>query len=310
MADAPCAVDIQQVSKSYGGQAVLSGLDLQLAAGESLALIGHNGAGKTSLLKLILGLSRPSCGVVQLWGHPAQERLAGIGFLPEVISFPGAMTGWEVLRFLARLKKQPTDQCTGLLEQMGLADAADRKIKTWSKGMRQRLGLAQALLGKPRLLILDEPTTGLDPDLRRDLYRIIHERQRQGTTIIIATHSLHQIDVRIDRVALLKRGRFLVQGGLHELCDRAGLENRVRLWTTPERADEIMEKFGARYSGEKIAGDQVTLHCRNADKITLLQGVIDAAGGALKDLEVHAPGLDELYHFHMQTPSSAEASDV
>ena len=177
------ALELNNISKTYGNNCVVSELNLAVAAGESLAIIGHNGAGKTTLMKLILGLTQPSSGSIRLWNNTlnAQRTAASYkpnGFLPETVAFNGGMTARHVLNFYARLKRQPPSQCDELLELVGLTAAAGRRISTYSKGMRQRLGLAQALLGQPQLLLLDEPTTGMDPFLRRHFYRIIRERQK------------------------------------------------------------------------------------------------------------------------------------
>jgi len=157
------AVILDGVVKKYGGQTAVAGIGLSLAAGDRLALLGHNGAGKTTLMKLILGLVPASAGGVTVLGGPAgrPDAKAATGFLPENVAFHEVMTGWETLRFYGRLKRRPAGECRGLLERVGLSAAAKRRVGTYSKGMRQRLGLAQALLGQPRLLLLDEPTTGL-----------------------------------------------------------------------------------------------------------------------------------------------------
>jgi Cu-processing system ATP-binding protein len=163
---------LQGLCKTYGSHKAVDNIDLTLERGQSLAIIGHNGAGKTTLMKLILGLTRANAGQIKLRSSSVEdarvrENREAIGFLPESVSFPGTVSGRQMLRFYARLKKVPKRECESLLDQVGLTAAAGQKINTYSKGMRQRLGLAQALLGKPDLLLLDEPTSGLDPFLRR-----------------------------------------------------------------------------------------------------------------------------------------------
>jgi Cu-processing system ATP-binding protein len=174
MSDA-ATVRLDAVAKHYGAVQAVDEVELTLYPGQCVALVGHNGAGKSTLIKLMLGLVRPTAGRVEVLGADAAGHAFGrlrsaIGFLPENVVFPPAMTGAEVLAFHARLKRRPVRRNVALLERIGFADAAGRRAGTYSKGMRQRLGLAQALIGAPRLLLLDEPTSGLDPALRQDFY--------------------------------------------------------------------------------------------------------------------------------------------
>jgi Cu-processing system ATP-binding protein len=170
-------VEIRSLTKHYGAIEAVRDVSFDLHAGEIIALVGHNGAGKTTLLKLMLGLVRPSTGTIRVLGEdPAAGEFAArrrLGYLPENVSFNAALTGREVLSFYARLKEQPVAQALSLLDQVGLGVASQRRVGTYSKGMRQRLGLAQALIGEPQVLLLDEPTTGLDPALRLEFYEIV-----------------------------------------------------------------------------------------------------------------------------------------
>ena len=189
------AISLQNVVKQYGALAAVNDVTLELGEGQTVALVGHNGAGKTTLFKLMLGLTRSSGGTVQVLGAdpltPAGEhaRLA-IGYLPENVVFSGALTGLETLQFYASLKRRPGSECMALLERVGLGHAARKRVGTYSKGMRQRLGLAQAVLGAPRLLFLDEPTTGLDPLVRQSFYALVGELRDRGVTALLSSHAL------------------------------------------------------------------------------------------------------------------------
>ena len=222
-------VILDRVSKLYGGRAVVSDLSYALEPGQVVALVGHNGAGKTTQIKMMLGLTRPDGGRITVLGADPGDRAArrALGYLPESVQFHLAFSGRETLGFYARLKGLPARGHDALFARVGLSEAADRPVRTYSKGMRQRLGLAQALLGDPRLLLLDEPTSGLDPALRRELYGIVAERARAGATVLLSSHALTELEGHAQRVIVLNRGRKIADGTLEELRALAGLPSRL-----------------------------------------------------------------------------------
>ena len=222
-------VIFDHVGKTYGGRAVVSDLSYALEPGQVVALVGHNGAGKTTQIKMMLGLTRPDGGRITVLGADPGDRAArrALGYLPESVQFHLAFSGRETLGFYARLKGLPARGHDALFARVGLSDAADRPVRTYSKGMRQRLGLAQALLGDPRLLLLDEPTSGLDPALRRELYGIVAERARAGATVLLSSHALTELEGHAERVIVLNRGRKIADGTLEELRALAGLPSRL-----------------------------------------------------------------------------------
>ena len=234
-------VSLDGVSKRFARQAALEQVSLDVAPGECVALIGHNGAGKTTLMKLVLGLTRPTGGTVRVWGEDPAGAAAGelrrsLGYLPENVAFQGGMSGRDTLRFYARLKGEPLSAVDALLDEVGIAQAARRPVRTYSKGMRQRLGLAQAMLGAPRLLVLDEPTSGLDPALRREFYARVRALRDDGTTILIASHSLDEIEGRTDRIAVLRDGRLVAFGTLEALRESARVPVQIRVLVAPGSA--------------------------------------------------------------------------
>ncbi len=197
-------VEINQVTQQYQKVTALENLSLSIHGGEVVGLFVHNGAGKTTTMKLILGLLSPTLGGVKVLGkapsteafHPMRYQL---GFLPENVSFYPQLTGWEVLYYFAKLKRVSKSHADQLLEKVGLAHAANRKVKTYSKGMKQRLGLAQAMLTTPKLLLLDEPTVGLDPIATQDFYSMVDELKNQGCAVILCSHVLPGLEKHIDR---------------------------------------------------------------------------------------------------------------
>lgn len=234
-------VILDHVGKTYGGRAVVSDLSYALEPGQVVALVGHNGAGKTTQIKMMLGLTRPDGGRITVLGADPGDRAArrALGYLPESVQFHLAFSGRETLGFYARLKGLPARGHDALFARVGLSEAADRPVRTYSKGMRQRLGLAQALLGDPRLLLLDEPTSGLDPALRRELYGIVAERARAGATVLLSSHALTELEGHAERVIVLNRGRKIADGTLEELRALAGLPSRLHcvIDGTPRRIE-------------------------------------------------------------------------
>lgn len=301
-------VDIDHVTKRYGAQAAVDDLSLSVVPGDSLALLGHNGAGKTTLMKLMLGLTRPSGGSLRVLGEQptregAIETRRAIGFLPENVAFHDTMTGRALLRFYARLKRVPAAECERLLEQVGLEDAAQKRIRTYSKGMRQRLGLAQALLGRPKLLLLDEPTTGLDPTLRQSFYETLRHMAEEGTTVILSSHALTEIEAQTQRVAIMKQGRLVACGTLEELRRAAALPVRMRVTFAPGKGAAVTERLGAAVV-ERMNDHAVELACPPEEKMAMVRHIAQL-DGVIEDVEIHPPTLDALYaHFRGgDTPS-------
>lgn len=292
-------VAIGSATKRYGRLVALDNVSLDLRPGEAVALIGHNGAGKTTLMKLVLGLIRPSDGTVRVLGEdPAGSRGAQgrrrVGFLPESVAFHGAMTGAELLAFYARLKGAPRSANAALIERVGLAAAAGRRVATYSKGMCQRLGLAQALIGEPNLLLLDEPNSGLDPESRAQVFGTIDDMRRQGATILLSTHALAEIERRVERVALLHHGRLLALGSLAELRNELALAVTVRLTVRACTTDAVLSVTSAYARPIERGQSSLVLAIDPVDKPRLVHD-LGRLGPSLEDLEIETPGLDAVY---------------
>lgn len=295
--DADATVRVAGVSKRYGAQMAVRAVDLTLRPGECVAMVGHNGAGKSTLIKLMLGLVTPTAGTVRVLGaDPAGPAGAAarrrVGFLPETIAFHPSMTGRECLDFYARLKGVPRSGTPALLERVGLeASAAGRRVGGYSKGMRQRLGLAQALLGNPSLLFLDEPTTGLDPALRQSFYEIVRALRDAGTGVLLCSHALTELEGQADRVVVMNRGRKVAEGSLATLRRLTRLPVRVRLTVDGDLPAGLAER------ATRLPGNIVELVCANDDTADLVRSVT-GAGVPFRDIEIVQPTLDDLYaHF-------------
>jgi len=299
------AIELTAVDKCYDKAVVVDSIDLQVLRGECFVLVGHNGAGKTTLMKLMLGLARPSAGQVMVLGEdPASRsfvaRRQALGYLPESVSFYPHMTGMELLSYYARLKGIPHAEVGRRLQQVGLHEAATRRLNTYSKGMRQRLGLAQAILGTPDLLFLDEPTTGLDPLLRRDFYQIIGDLRSRGTTVVISSHALNEIEARADRIAVIKQGKLMACGSLSDLGRQVSLPVRTRLSVISGSAERIARQIAAHTQVDSVDNDTINLLCPEDQKMSLLRHITDL-GDVVLDVNMAAPRLDEIYLHFMST---------
>ena len=298
------AVEIQRVQQRYGSMQVLHDLDLTLGEGEVLGLIGPNGAGKTTTMKLILGLLSASEGSVRvLGGAPGDAQVRRLlGYLPENVTFYPQLSGRETLSHFARLKGAEQRQVDQLLEQVGLAGAARRRVKTYSKGMRQRLGLAQALLGTPRLLLLDEPTAGLDPIATQALYQLIERLRSQGTSIILCSHVLPGVERYIDRAAILANGRLQAVGDLPSLRAAAGLPTLIRASGLSQAQHWQARLSEAGHSASSSAEGLLEVAAHNGHKLGLLRQLLGE--GQVADVEIQQPSLEDLYCYYMQRAES------
>jgi ABC-2 type transport system ATP-binding protein len=225
--DAP-VLAVSELRKSYRGKEALAGVDLEIRAGELVGLLGPNGAGKSTLTKIACGLVRPSAGRAEVLGRPAgtPPARAALGYLAELFRFPGWCSADELLRLHQRLSGSVggAAERTELLEMVGLGDAAGKRVEAMSKGMQQRLGIAQALVGAPRLLLLDEPTSALDPVGRRIVRALLEELRSRGVGVLLNSHLLSEVELVCDRVAIIAGGRVIRAGTPEQLAGRGGVE--------------------------------------------------------------------------------------
>jgi ABC-2 type transport system ATP-binding protein len=228
----PAALAVSGLAKRYGSVEALGGVDLEVREGELVGLLGPNGAGKSTLVKIACGLVRPSKGTALVCGARAgsREARAAMGYLAELFRFPGWTSADELLRLHQRLTRSTGGERERgeLLELVGLADARDRRVEAMSKGMQQRLGIAQALVGSPRLLLLDEPTSALDPVGRRTVRRLLEELRRRGVSVLLNSHLLSEVELVCDRVTILLGGQVVATGAPSELAGPRGVEIETR----------------------------------------------------------------------------------
>ena len=287
---------ISRLTKRFGDVEALKAVSLTLEAGKRAALLGHNGAGKSTMMKIVLGLIPFDGGEVSVCGAAPGSPAARmqVAYLPENVAFHPALTGEEQLNHYLALRGESPRQAMELLARVGLAHAARRRIGTYSKGMRQRVGLAQTLIGKPRLLVLDEPTSGLDPVSRRDFYDLLDGLSAEGTAILLSSHVLTEVEARTDRILILSGGDLVAEGTLADLRARAALPVALTVRPASGHAPSLSAAFPEAAAG----GDGlIRLSCAQAEKLPLLARIA-ALGGAVADLDVIPPSLEDIYsHF-------------
>ncbi|MHB1615216.1 MAG: ABC transporter ATP-binding protein [Actinomycetes bacterium] len=285
----PFAVDLRSVRKSFGAVQAVRGVDLTVRSGEVVAFLGPNGAGKTSTIDMILGLSRPTAGDVAVYGMTAHQAISK-GLVSAVMQTGGLLkdlTVGETVQYIAKLftVTRPVGE---VLERAGITGISGRRVGKCSGGEQQRLRFALALLPDPELLILDEPTQGMDVEGRRDFWRAIREDAAQGRTILFATHYLEEADAYADRIVLIARGQIVADGTAAQVKSLAS--GRTVRATLPG-ADEASLRAVAGAQGIEVRGDTVLIHSADTDQVAryLLNET------AARDLEITARGLEDAF---------------
>jgi ABC-2 type transport system ATP-binding protein len=283
-------------------------LDLQVEAGEVFGFVGPNGAGKTTTIKMLMGLIFPTRGRAFIFDEPipSQRAKARLGYLPEHPAYNDFLTGLEALRFFATLSGVPRADQAGRIDELlglvGLSDAAGRQIRKYSKGMQQRLGIAQALVSQPALVVLDEPMSGLDPIGRREIRDLILELKRRGTTVFFSTHILPDVETLCDRVGVIVQGRLRDVGRLNELLS-ARVTSVELTATLPAGRREPLA------NGRVIAGDdeRATVVFDDAGTANEAVRAVLAAGGQVVALTPHRETLEDFFLRRLREGSPAEA---
>lgn len=241
----PDALAVSDLRKRYGANDALKGVDLTVGEGELVGLLGPNGAGKSTLVKIACGLVRPSSGMAEIAGAPAGSAAANaaLGYLAELFRFPDWLSADELLQMHQKLVSSSggADERRSLLELVGLGEVPDRRVGQMSKGMQQRLGIAQAMLGEPKLLLLDEPTSALDPAGRRTVRELLETLRGRGVAVLLNSHLLSEVELVCDRVIMIARGEVVAAGTPAELSHAGGVEvttgRGVRTFAQARRED-------------------------------------------------------------------------
>ncbi|GHE66209.1 daunorubicin resistance protein DrrA family ABC transporter ATP-binding protein [Streptomyces spiralis] len=294
------AIAVSGLRKAYGDKAVLDGIDFEVAAGTVFSLLGPNGAGKTTTVNVLATLLRADAGTVLVAGHDVatatRQVRAAIGVTGQFAAVDDLLTGRENLRLMADLKRVPSGDrvVTGLLERFDLVESADRTVSAYSGGMRRKLDLAMTLVGRPRIIFLDEPTTGLDPRSRRTMWGIVRELVAEGTTVFLTTQYLEEADQLADRIAVLDQGRLVAQGTPDELKRRIpGTHVRLRFADLDE-----LDTAARILTGATRDDQELILRVPSDGESRSLRALLDRLDEHMinaQEFSVHTPDLDDVF---------------
>jgi len=295
------AIELDGLRKEYQDVVALDGVDLTVEDGEVFGFLGPNGAGKSTTINILLDFVRPTAGTAEVLGYDAQEDPTAIreriGVLPEGYDIYERLSAREHLEFVIE-SKDADDDPMELLERVGLADAIDRRAGGYSKGMKQRLVLAMALVDDPDLLILDEPTTGLDPNGAREMRELIREESDRGATVFFSSHILSQVEAVCDTVGILQKGQLIAKDTVEGL--RSAVRGGMTLWVTladPAGDVSTVEDTVEGIEGAQITetdGSQVAIGCKSTQKMDILNALNDA-GVDVANFETEDQSLEELF---------------
>ncbi|MCC6676344.1 MAG: ABC transporter ATP-binding protein [Phycisphaerales bacterium] len=318
---ADLAIDLRDVAKTYAGKVhALRGIQMRVARGEIFGLLGPNGAGKSTLVKILMTVIRPSRAEGTMLGHALGDKatLARVGYLPEHHRFPDYLTGAQVLDFYGAMANVPRParrtRSAELLELVGMAQWSGKRIRSYSKGMRQRLGIAQALMNDPDLIVLDEPTDGVDPVGRRDIRNILQHIKDRGKTVFLNSHLLSELEMVCDRVAILVQGLVSSQGTLDELTkgrQRYEIEIAPAPAPAPGAGPEdtyrpLLPAIQAAGLAAEIEGPVLRIGTTDPHAIQPVLDDLRRAGAVLKSVRPHRPSLEDLFMQAVTDPTTGE----
>ena len=292
-------IEVNNLTKTYDGVTAVSNLSFSVKQGEIFGFLGPNGAGKTTTIKSILGLIFPNRGSIKINGHDILENdkliKKNVGYLPELVAFYDNLTALQNLEFYAELKNIPKQECNVLLHEFGLADSINRKVGGFSKGMKQRLGMARAMLGKPTIIILDEPTSGLDPRGVKQIRDKIQELGKGDVTLFISSHDLSEIQAVCTQVGIIDKGRLVAQNDVKSLSEFSKVKSKIFLEISNmnEKIKEALEKTSGVEKLE-VHGGTVIVLCDPEFRSDVIIAV-DKAGGKIRNLWTMDPSLEDVF---------------
>src|SRR6056297_705069 len=303
------AIELDGLRKEYSDVVALDGVDLTVDEGEVFGFLGPNGAGKSTTINILLDFVRPTAGSASVLGHDVHEESEAIrkriGVLPEGYDVYERLTGREHMEFVIE-SKDADDDPKELLERVGVADAMDRKAGGYSKGMKQRLVLAMALVGEPDLLILDEPTTGLDPNGAREMRELIREESERGATVFFSSHILSQVEAVCDTVGILQNGQLIAKDTVEGLRDAQGDMTMVVTVGDTDGIDAALDEIRRlpSVSGAQLDTDRVTVSCDRDAKMAVLNAFEDN-GIPVEDFETQEASLEDLFSSYTEQEVTA-----
>lgn len=290
-------IDFTNISFAIKQAQILKEVSFSVPKGNCCALIGHNGAGKTTLIKLLLGMLSPQVGSCTILEQSVSlkknyQAKKHIGFVPENVQFLPNQTGREFMEFVANIKSVPKSVIEETLASVNILHAQDKKISAYSKGMRQRLGLAQAILGEPQVLLLDEPASGLDPDSRLILYDNLKKHAEKGNTVLFSSHALNDIEPYIDQIVLLNKGEVVINSEINAFLEKSQLPTILTI--TTKQAHATPPAVFANFAAKQVASNRFQISVAYHDKLKALAHF--SGSEEVADINLEKVSLEQVYY--------------
>jgi ABC-2 type transport system ATP-binding protein len=291
------AIEVENLTKCYGNLTAVNDISFTVRKGEVFALLGPNGAGKTTTVEIIETIRRPTSGKVRLLGMDVTREKSGIvpriGVLPQGFSSFDRITVRETLQYYSRLFSCSNADIDGLIALVNLSDKANAQYKKLSGGLKQRLGIAIALVNDPEVVFLDEPTTGLDPRARREVWEVLLGLKNAGKTVFLTTHYMEEAELLADTVAIISKGRIIAMDAPVQLIERNADYLVLTLQSVNEKAAEVVGKMG--FEPELTPRKDITIRVARTDDVRLILNAMKDAGASFLTMDVRKPNLEEVF---------------